>query len=76
MDMNALFALGFLRKGGNSYDRSLYICGKVVKISIQQNEQTEDWGISFDDGEIEEIGDVDEILDFVVCYTKLQYIGE
>lgn len=70
MDTNALYALGFLRKGGDSYDRSMMLCGKMTKISIQQNEQTEDWGISFNDGDIYDICDVDEILDWIACYVE------
>jgi len=70
MDTNALFALGFFRMGGDSYDRKMNLCGKTVKISIQQNEQTEDWGISFDDGDIYDICEVDEILDWIACYVE------
>lgn len=70
MNTNALFALGFLRKGGDSYDRKMILCGKTVKISIQYNEYTEDWGISFDDGNIYVIGEVDEILDWIADYVE------
>jgi hypothetical protein len=70
MNTNALFALGFLRKGGDSYDRSMRLCGEMTKISIQYNEYTDDWGISFSDGNIYVIGDVDEILDFVADYVE------
>ncbi len=67
---NALFALGFLRKGGESFDRSMILCGKKVKISIMENDRTGDWGISFDDGDIYDICDVDEILDWIACYVE------
>lgn len=70
MDTNALFALGFLRKGGDSYDRSMMLCGKLTKISISYNEYTDDWGISFNDGNVFGIGEVDEILDFVADYVE------
>lgn len=69
MNTNALFWLGF-KFNGSSYDRSMFMCGRMVKISIQQNDRTKDWGISFDDGNIHDIVEVDEILDWVACYVK------
>lgn len=70
MNTNALNALGFLRKGGESYDRKMILCGQAVKISIQFNEYTDDWGISFNDGNIYVIGEVDEILDWIADYVE------
>jgi hypothetical protein len=70
MNTNALIALGFRRKDGESYDRTMFLCLEQVKISIQFNEYTHDWGISFNDGDIYDIRDVDEILDFVACYVR------
>jgi len=71
MNTNTLIALGFRKDVANDYIRDFEMMGQKVVVCIQKSPVCDtDWGISFNYEEIYEIGDEDEIMDFIVTHMN------